>query len=129
MTQSTNQLGYLIILSTPLSSVMSAGSCQTPSQAGQHILLDVRRFSFPSACSVARMSPGASSTPLTGDESAQNASDVPSLASRLYRQVDYSVKKTWQDRGDIIRHSKELFTVGADLTCITQWTYSHYNPL
>ncbi|KAL9563736.1 hypothetical protein ACKAV7_012125 [Fusarium commune] len=40
----------------------------------------------------------------------QPENNIPSWSSRLYRQVGFSAKKTWQDRGDIIRHSRELFT-------------------
>ncbi|KAF5627271.1 heterokaryon incompatibility 6 OR allele [Fusarium tjaetaba] len=49
---------------------------------------------------------GAKST----EQAGQPENNTPSWSSRLYRQVGFSAKKTWQDRGDIIRHSKELFT-------------------
>ncbi|KAM0189059.1 hypothetical protein ACHAPQ_009632 [Fusarium lateritium] len=64
-----------------------------------------------------------SNTAPSADGSTQSAaSDIPSLASRLFRQVGYSASKSWQDRGDIIRHSKELFTA-APLTGLS------YSPL
>ncbi|KAF5614798.1 heterokaryon incompatibility 6 OR allele [Fusarium sp. NRRL 52700] len=44
------------------------------------------------------------------EQAGQPESKAPSWSSRFYRQVGFSAKKTWQDRGDIIRHSKELFT-------------------
>ncbi|KAF5635705.1 Heterokaryon incompatibility protein [Fusarium sp. NRRL 25303] len=44
------------------------------------------------------------------EQAGQGEENVPSWSSRLYRQVGFSAKKTWQDRGDIIRHSRELFT-------------------
>ncbi|EWY85773.1 hypothetical protein FOYG_12880 [Fusarium oxysporum NRRL 32931] len=44
------------------------------------------------------------------EQSGQPENSIPSWSSRLYRQVGFSAKKTWQDRGGIIRHSRELFT-------------------
>ncbi|KAH7240718.1 heterokaryon incompatibility protein-domain-containing protein [Fusarium redolens] len=51
-------------------------------------------------------SPSAKST----EQAGQPENNIPPWSSRLYRQVGFSAKKTWQDRGDIIRHSRELFT-------------------
>ncbi|KAF5573912.1 heterokaryon incompatibility 6 OR allele [Fusarium pseudoanthophilum] len=53
---------------------------------------------------------GAKST----EQAGQPENNTLSWSSKLYRQVGFSAKKTWQDRGDIIRHFKELFT-GAGL--------------
>ncbi|KAF4333589.1 heterokaryon incompatibility 6 OR allele [Fusarium beomiforme] len=51
-----------------------------------------------------------SSTQAVNEDGGQGTKNAPSWSSKVYRHVGFSAMKTWQDRGDIIRHSRELFT-------------------